>query len=668
MDQYIGKMLDNRYEILERIGTGGMAVVYKAKCHRLNRLVAVKILKSDLAQDEDFRRRFNAESQAVAQLSHPNIVSVYDVSRGGDTEYIVMELIDGITLKQYMEKRGRLNWRESLHFITQIMRGLSHAHSRGIVHRDIKPQNVMVLRDGSVKVADFGIACLENAAQTLTQEALGSVHYISPEQARGDRIDARSDIYSAGVVLYEMLTGRLPFEGDSAVSVAIQHLSSVPLAPREIDPDIPEPLELICMKAMAPDLDRRYPSADAMIADLEAFRKNPGVDLDFELSDLRPEENDEPTMLLRTPNGHRGQGTERERRYESDRRDRYESDRRDRYEEDRRPRRRASGGRIALIGVGAVAAVAVVFFLFRAIFASFLQPSTDTYYVVPNVVGYTVEEARALDQVADGTFKIVERGSEASDEEPGLIIRQDPEKDDQEKGETPITIEVWTSAGEDVGTMINVTDMTYAEAKVALDDLIKQYDLTLEIAEEQASEEVEESKIISSDPAEGEALHKGDTIKLVISKGMPMVPLINFVNSDLNWALDQLGTLGLEQGEITYEPSDTVEAGKIISTDPSTSEVPKGTKINFVVSEGPSGGGTAGEIGTDMLTFPLPATTGTAHLQIIVGGQSVYDGSINYADWNGTYMQEVSGTGTGEAEVYIDGNHYGTYPLEFTNG
>ena len=220
-DPYIGRMLDNRYEILERIGTGGMAVVYKAKCHRLNRLVAIKILKADLAQDEDFRRRFNAESQAVAQLSHPNIVSVYDVSRGGDTEYIVMELIDGITLKQYMEKRGQLNWRESLHFITQIMRGLSHAHSRGIVHRDIKPQNVMVLRDGSVKVADFGIACLENAAQTLTQEALGSVHYISPEQARGDRIDARSDIYSAGVVLYEMLTGRLPFEGDSGLAGGI---------------------------------------------------------------------------------------------------------------------------------------------------------------------------------------------------------------------------------------------------------------------------------------------------------------------------------------------------------------------------------------------------------------------------------------------------------------
>ena len=370
-DPYIGKMLDNRYEILERIGTGGMAIVYKAKCHRLNRLVAVKILKSDLAQDEDFRRRFNAESQAVAQLSHPNIVSVYDVSKGGDIEYIVMELIDGITLKQYMEKRGQLNWRESLHFITQSMRGLSHAHSRGIVHRDIKPQNVMVLRDGSVKVADFGIACLENAAQTLTQEALGSVHYISPEQARGDRTDARSDIYSAGVVLYEMLTGRLPFEGDSAVSVAIQHLSSVPLAPREVNPDIPEQLELICMKAMAPDLEKRYPSADAMIADLEAFRKNPGVNLDFELSDLRPEETDEPTQKLRSavpPQLHR-QG--REPSYERGRR--WEEDR----YEDEQPSRLSGGKKIALIGGGAVVVVVVLFFLFRAIFASFVPAAPD---------------------------------------------------------------------------------------------------------------------------------------------------------------------------------------------------------------------------------------------------------------------------------------------------
>ena len=198
MDKYIGKMLDNRYEIIELIGSGGMANVYRAKCHRLNRMVAIKILKADMAENEEIRRRFRDESQAVAQLSHPNIVSIYDVSTSGDTEYIVMELIDGITLKQYMARRGEMDWRESLHFIIQIMRALEHAHSRGIIHRDIKPQNIMVLRDGSVKVADFGIACLQNNAQTLTQDALGSVHYISPEQARGEHIDARSDIYSAG--------------------------------------------------------------------------------------------------------------------------------------------------------------------------------------------------------------------------------------------------------------------------------------------------------------------------------------------------------------------------------------------------------------------------------------------------------------------------------------
>ena len=299
MDQYIGKLLDNRYEILERIGTGGMAVVYKGRDQRLNRLVAIKILKEELAQDAEFRRRFHDESQAVAMLSHPNIMAVYDVSRSDSLDYIVMELIDGITLKQYMQKKGEpLNWRESLHFITQIMRGLSHAHSRGIIHRDIKPHNIMVLRDGSVKVADFGIARLVSAAQnTLTQEALGSVHYISPEQARGSHIDCRSDIYSAGVVLYEMLTGRLPYEGDSPVSVAIQHINSIPLSPREINPDIPEALEAITMKAMASDVEKRYASADAMLADLEEFRKNPNISFDYTQEDLLPG-SDEPTQVM----------------------------------------------------------------------------------------------------------------------------------------------------------------------------------------------------------------------------------------------------------------------------------------------------------------------------------------------------------------------------------
>ena len=653
-DPYIGKMLDNRYEILERIGTGGMAIVYKAKCHRLNRLVAVKILKSDLAQDEDFRRRFNAESQAVAQLSHPNIVSVYDVSKGGDIEYIVMELIDGITLKQYMEKRGQLNWRESLHFITQIMRGLSHAHSRGIVHRDIKPQNVMVLRDGSVKVADFGIACLENAAQTLTQEALGSVHYISPEQARGDRTDARGDIYSAGVVLYEMLTGRLPFEGDSAVSVAIQHLSSVPLAPREVNPDIPEQLELICMKAMAPDLEKRYPSADAMIADLEAFRKNPGVNLDFELSDLRPEETDEPTQKLRSvvpPQLHR-QG--REPSYERGRR--WEEDR----YEDERPSRLSGGKKIALIGGGAVVVVVVLFFLFRAIFASFVPAAPDTY-AVPTLVGLTEEQANQQASVVDGTFQVVVAGTEASDAAVGEIVRQDPEPDTEKKGELPITINVWVSAGEDVGTMPDLTTnpMTYDQAMTILRDLVDEYELNVQSYEEAQKvydDEVAADIIISTTPAANEELHKGDTITFVISRGPQTVPLINCVGQERSWAEDQLkNVLGLEV-VVHEEASDTVAAGLVIRQNPdATTNVPAGSIVELWVSTGPEE--STGEEGMEMIMIPLPDDRETVTLQVLQDGNEILNETVNCADYQYTFPLPVYGSGTSYVEILIDGQH-----------
>ena len=650
-DPYIGQMLDGRYEILERIGTGGMAVVYKAKCHRLNRLVAVKILKSDLAQDADFRRRFNAESQAVAQLSHPNIVSVYDVSRGGDVEYIVMELIDGITLKQYMEKRGQLNWRESLHFITQIMRGLSHAHSRGIIHRDIKPQNVMVLRDGSVKVADFGIACLENAAQTLTQEALGSVHYISPEQARGDRTDARSDIYSAGVVLYEMLTGRLPFEGDSAVSVAIQHLSSIPLAPREVNPDIPEQLELICMKAMTPDLERRYPSADAMIADLEAFRKNPGVSLDFELSDLRPEETDEPTQLLHTPSqgraSHHTGGREpvRERRREEDRYD------------DARPARMSGGKKAAAITGGVAAAAVVLFFLFRAIFASF-TPAAPTSYPTPNLLGMTLEQAGEQASVADGTFEIHVEGTEASDAyDPGEIVRQDPEPEEEKKGELPITINVWVSAGEDVGVMLNVVDKTPAQAEILLRDLIEEYELVLqpeEEAQQEFSDEIAAGNIISTVPAVGEELHKGDSITYVVSKGPETVPLVTLEGLELDKAEKLLSELGLVP-QIHEEASAAVEAGKVIRQDPApTTDVPNGSVVDLWVSTGPDTSA-GGEGESQVIPIPLPEDKDTVKIEAFQDDMEILNMTVNCAEWAYNYPLTVYGSGTVYVEILVDG-------------
>ncbi len=648
MDQYIGKMLDNRYEILERIGTGGMAVVYKAKCHRLNRLVAVKILKSDLAQDEDFRRRFNAESQAVAQLSHPNIVSVYDVSRGGDTEYIVMELIDGITLKQYMEKRGQLNWRESLHFITQIMRGLSHAHSRGIVHRDIKPQNIMVLRDGSVKVADFGIACLENSAQTLTQEALGSVHYISPEQARGDRTDARSDIYSAGVVLYEMLTGRLPFEGDSAVSVAIQHLSSIPLAPREINPDIPEQMELICMKAMASDIDRRYNSADDMTADLEAFRKNPGVSLDFELEDLHPEEIDEPTRPLRVAPSH-GAASAVQQQYKVP--PVHEHERRRDYE-DEDPGRGKKHTTVLLVIVG-ILAIALAAVLFRSILNSFEPPVAETY-VVPNVVGYTVEEASNLDNVKDIFDISVKEEPFYSDYPVGTIARQDPAQGEHRKGDNRV-ITVWVSAGEETGEMPYVLNKTVQEAKADMKSLIDKYNLVIDDSEEQFSEDVTDRYIISSDPAFGEPLRKGQTVKLVVSKGPELKDVVvsNFVGMTYGDSkmleLLQKSKLTCTDADVELVNSDR-PGGEIVWQSLAPGDTAKEwDTIQFQVSSGLA----AVTITEDI---PLPQDGREKVLmEVFVGDEEKpqYKETLNCSD--GYARVSLSGSGTQKIRVYFDG-------------
>lgn len=646
MDQYIGKMLDNRYEILERIGTGGMAIVYKAKCHRLNRLVAIKILKSDLAQNEEFRRRFNAESQAVAQLSHPNIVSVYDVSRGGDMEYIVMELIDGITLKQYMEKRGQLNWRESLHFITQIMRGLSHAHSRGIIHRDIKPQNIMVLRDGSVKVADFGIACLADSAQTLTQEALGSVHYISPEQARGDRPDARSDIYSSGVVLYEMLTGRLPFEGESAVSVAIQHLSSIPLAPREINPDIPEQLELICMKAMAPDLEHRYQSADAMIADLEAFRKNPEVEMKFDLSDLRPEENDEPTRTIRTMPSHTVTIPvhQPERNYPRRERD-----------EDEEPRRAGSGKRGVLVGAVTVAAVAVVIVLFKTILGSF-APAVVDQYQVPDLYDMTIEEAEN-DPRIEGVFEIQKAGSEFStDVSEGHILRQDPKKGETRKG-SQLVIQVWVSAGEETGEVPDLENKSEQDARILLEKLNKEYnlELTVEAPEElkQFSEEITEGYVIKTEPAQGEILKKGDTVKLILSKGPDIKPVtvLPFVGMSIDSVLSQLESYKLTCDAADVEVVDSDKpGGTIVWQSPASGEtVPEWTTIKFRVSAGLASSALP-------ITVDIPQNgKDIVKVEIYVGDEPNPQYSETVYESDGAVSTTLYGTGRKMVKVYFDG-------------
>lgn len=651
MDAYIGKTLDGRYEILEVIGTGGMAIVYKAMDHRLNRQVAVKVLKSDLAQNADFRRRFHDEAQTVAMLSHPNIVSVYDVSHDGDAEYMVMELIDGITLKQYMERRGQLNWREALHFITQIMKGLGHAHSRGIIHRDIKPHNVMILRDGSVKVADFGIAYLiASADNTLTQEALGSVHYISPEQAKGGHTDARTDIYSAGVVLYEMLTNRLPFEGDSAVSIAIQHISSVPLSPREINPEIPEALELITMRAMAPDMEKRYPSAEAMLHDLDEFRKNPSINFDYVLSDFAVHETNEPTQYLAVDELPERQHRQYLARHEEHRvaRNAYDEDD---YEEDEYPsvsRRRKNKKWMA----GAIiAAVAVIAVLFIFIFSSFMGGGQEEY-TVPNLLGKTLEEVQADPEITEN-YSIEVSSSEFSDEyEEGQIISQDPEGGRTKKGpkDELHVITVVLSAGPKTDVM---PDLTKDYNQTSATRLLREMDLNLNIeVKEEYSDDVEAGAIISTDPVSGTELQNGDTVTLVISLGpeIKMVTVDSYVGMNIDTVRSQLS--GLSIGTVT-EAEDESEVGTILEQSLNAgTEVEEGTKINFVVSKGieePEQPTT----GSVRKSYALPEGEGTVHVVISVGNEVQFD---SYVDKSlGEITCTLTGTGTQDVYVSFDG-------------
>ena len=694
MDRYIGKFLDNRYELLEVIGTGGMAVVYKARCHRLNRLVAVKILKSDLAQDAEFRRRFHDESQAVAMLSHPNIVAVYDVSHSDDLDYIVMELIDGITLKQYMQKKGMpLNWREALHFITQIMRALSHAHSRGIIHRDIKPHNIMVLRDGSVKVADFGIARLTSAAQsTLTQEALGSVQYISPEQARGSHIDNRSDIYSAGVVLYEMITGRLPFEGESPVSVAIQHINSIPLSPRELNPEIPEALETITMKAMAPNVDERYISADAMLGDLEEFRKNPSINFEYPTAEIGPDDSsDEPTRAVgpipaidrreeRRREPEPRPGRERRRHGEDDT---VQED----YEDDRKgpiwPILVAVGAIVIFIGV-------VIWFLWGSLSGMLGFGSETELYRVPNLKGKTLAEIYADESITE-RFEIQEGKLVSSDSyEVGQVVEQEPAagteveiRDESDRH----TIIVDISSG---GKEMVVPTVENMERRMAMELLRDRMGLIV-TEEKENSETITKGYAIRTNLPANTPVQKGTAITLVISDGPAPITMISLIGEPLEKAEKKLTDMGLVLGTVTREPSEEYPEGTVIwqSKDASTNVFPKDS-IDLRVSEGapqPSESPSASPSATPEVTptpppsatptvtpsaapevTPTPPPSAAKQITIELPASAVDKSSVqvrvevdNVVKKNDTVqtaffpiMPTITGRGTQEVKVYID--------------
>lgn len=669
MDQYIGKLLDNRYELLERIGNGGMAVVYKARCHRLNRLVAVKILKPDLGGDADFRRRFHDESQAVAMLSHPNIVSVYDVSHANEFDYIVMELIDGITLKQYMQKRGvPLNWREALHFTIQIVKALGHAHSRGIIHRDIKPHNVMVLRDGSIKVTDFGIARLVGGNHsTLTQEALGSVHYISPEQAKGSRIDGRSDLYSAGVVLYEMITGRLPFEGETPVSVAIQHINSIPISPRELNPEIPEALEAITMKAMAPKADQRYSSADDMLTDLEEFRKNPSISIEYTAvePEAEEEETDEPTQVVSTGRIRAESDDavtaahQKFRRIEEKFSD--ENDEDDYYYEKRRG---IPAGLIAVVLI-LIFIVGVGVFLWKSFFSSlFKEPVT---YEVPDLSGMTLSEIYANRDIVS-VFHVIEGDPIYDDEyELGEVVKQVPKGGTVVK-ETSLTITVRLNT-ELTEEELRMPDVMNWDQRKALNLLQNEMGLVVTV-EYDSSDTVTEGYVMRFTPIEDAVCFAGDEVTIVVSKGPDVekvvVPPVE--NLTLEEAKTLLEDFGLVPGNVNEIHSEVVEAGKVVlQSIKAHTEVAIGTTVNLQVSLGSANPVESSDpmpdestqitdaptgASTKELSLDLSDYVGTVQLKVIVGELTVINSQVDTAI--GVWTAQVSHSGEQSVRYYVN--------------
>ena len=674
MDQYIGKFLDNRYEILERIGSGGMAVVYKAKCHWLNRCVAVKILKEELAQDEEFRHRFHEESQAVAMLSHPNIVSVYDVSRQPELDFIVMELIEGITLKQYMQKKGgKLPWKESLHFITQIMKALSHAHGRGIIHRDIKPHNIMVLRDGSVKVADFGIARLMSAAQNPpTQEARGSVHYISPDPARGSRVDARSDIYSAGVVLYEMLTGRLPYEGESPVAVAIQHINSIPLSPRELDSSIPEALEEITMKAMASNIDKRYASADDMLVDLEEFRKNPNISFDYTDINASVVDN-EPTRPLQSV-------TEAQLRVQAAKEAGHRRNRQEPPAEEYEPEEEGGGKRILVIIAAVILClVGVAAFLWNTVFSGIVA-DPDTFEVPDLVSGlYTLEEAQALPAITEAGFTVVEGVEVISDSVPaGRIANQSPKAGESVKtGNMTITVDI--SAGNGA---LTVPDVFNKDRRVA-ESILKGQGLEV-VFEEDHSNQVTKDNVISQRPEANTEVEEGETITLVISLGpdVKQVPMIDVTRMTLANATAAIQKLNLRIGETKPVPSDDYDEGLVCyQSVPLNASVPEGTVVNLHVSTGPditrppevtesteprpTPTPDPGKPRTKSGTVELPNDRETVTVRVTVGGVEQSNDLVDTRMRSHRYT--VEGIGLQEVLVFIDDVQVKSYTEDFSS-
>ena len=690
MDQYIGRLLDDRYEILEVIGTGGMAVVYKARCHRLNRLVAIKILKDEFAGDEEFRRRFHAEGEAVAMLSHPNIVQVYDVSTSDSANYIVMELIDGISLKQYMEKRGVLNWKETLHFAIQIAKGLEHAHSRGIVHRDIKPHNVMVLKNGSVKVMDFGIARVMNKSNTLTKEALGSVHYISPEQAKGSNTDNRSDLYSLGVVMYEMMTGRPPYDGESAVSVAIQHINGGAPRPSTLNPNIPKGLEQIIVKAMALDVRDRYASATEMLQDMEEFRKNPEIVFQHHfLTDdatqvIHPEalSNGRLTTAQKKARAKSGDSVYPERpqpRWKSEpkrpeqdspiiRRDKKRSQEKKKQRDEQRNRVATT----AIVICSGVAVIAIVVFLVALFNGALLNRQKDLVEV-PYLRGEMFSDT-LVTRYDD--FNIHLNPKQYHDTyRDGQIISQQPAGGSKVKRGSDLWITVSMGTEPPVQVMDDFVGAAEDEAYNILEN--QGYK---PLRKREASDDYDEGIVIRTDPAAGEDAQVGQTVYIYVSSGPEILSAVmpNVVGMELDQAKELMDQLGFTQ--VRYEQTESQKPVNevVFQSKEKDEELDVGTEIIIQYSAGlqqstepgqsvPEEGATEPPV-TITIPFAVPDRQVEYRLEIcLTGSTEVLESKMVPPGATSTYV-ELTGTGKVTYDLYIDGVYERTEDVYFTNG
>ncbi len=619
MDKYIGKVLDGRYEILEEVGNGGMAVVYKAKDFDTGAIVAVKILREEYLDNEEFCRRFRNESRAIALLNHPNIVKIFDVCNSPSLQYIVMEYIDGISLKDYIEQQRVVRVKEAVHFTTQILRALMHAHSKGIVHRDIKPQNIMLLPNGRIKVTDFGIARLiTSQTSTITDKAIGSVHYIAPEQARGAATDARADLYSVGVMLYEMLTGKLPFDANSAVSVAVMQLQADPKMPRQINPNIPVGLEEITIQAMQKDPNSRYQSAAEMLQDIENFKMNPGIKFNYKYIV-------EDSPRYRKP-------SESSKKAESE----------DEYKSPVIP---------VLTGIAtAFVLVAVVFVIIFIDASGILKKNNSEQVKLPNFVGQVYNEILE-GQKYDFEFYKEEKFSSETPE--GVVMEQNPKPDKMVYSDSRVKLVV--SKGPERLMVPDYQNMTYTQYT----QLLKQQGLAyveMPIYDENTPIDI----VCNTNPQPRQEVEIGDVIEVYYSLGSKTEDQVmrNFVNMPYVSAKSQLDSLGITIAEATKVDSNKPEGTIISQEPPHGTKLTKDTVVKFTISNGKAPESTV------TLKIGLPESSQDVTLEVFLDDVSIKAANVSLASQK-SYSIKLTGSGTQKVTVTLNGKKYRDYKVNF---